>query len=92
MGDDAATWRGIIGRFGPEERNEKGTCMLDFCAVNGLVVTNTFFQHRPCHQMTWLHLAESARTGRGHVLDYILVNQLFRSSVLDTRVYRNTYL
>ena len=64
--------------------------LLDFCAFNNLVVTNTLFQHRPCHQQTWFHPADSA--GSGHLLDYVLINHFFRSSVLDTRVYRKTYL
>ena len=68
------------------------SALVDFCVLNRLVVTNTLFQHRPCHQHTWFHPAESSQTGRGHVLDYVLVNQLFRSCVLDTRVYRSTYL
>lgn len=92
VGTDADTWQGVIGQFGPAEQNENGVRLLDFCAVNRLVVTNTLFQHRPCHQLTWFHPAESSRTGRGHVLDYVLVNQRFRSSVLDTRVYRKTQL
>ena len=92
VGNDARTWRETIGWFGPEEQNENGLHMLDFCALNGLAITNTLFQHRPCHQMTWFHPAEASRSGRGHVLDYIIVNQCYRSSVLDTRVYRNTHL
>ena len=90
VGNDVATWQGTIGRFGPEEQNGNGFRLLDFCALNGLVVTNTLFQHKPCHQHTWFHPAESTHTGR--VLDYVLVNQLFRTSILDTRVYRKTYL
>ena len=89
-GNDAATWHGIVGRFGPEEQNENGVHLLDFCVLNGLVVTNTLFQHRPCHQHTWFHPAESSRTS--HILDYVIVNQQFRSSILDTRVYRKTHL
>ena len=92
VGNDVAAWRGTIGHFGPEEQNENGVRLLDFCALNGLVVTNTLFQHRQCHKMTWYHPAERSRPNNGHVLDYILVNQRFRSSILDTRVYRNTYL
>ena len=38
----------------------------------------------------WFHPAETLHTG--HVLDYVLVNHRFRSSVLDTRVFRKTYL
>ena len=49
VGNDSSTWHGTIGRFGPEEQNENGVRLLDFCALNGLVITNTLFQHRPCH-------------------------------------------
>ena len=90
VGNDAESWKGTLGKFGPSEQNGNGVKMLDFCALNGLVVTNTFFQHRPCHQHTWFHPAES--THAGHVLDYVLVNQRFKSSVFNTRVFRKTYL
>ena len=92
VGNDIATWQGVIGRFGLGEQNENGVRLLDFCAMNQLVIMNTLFQHRSCHQMTWFHPAESSQAGGGHVLDYILANRQFRTSVLDTRVYCNTHL
>ena len=82
VGNDADTWRGTIGRFGPEELNQNGVKLLDFCAFNNQVVMNTLFQHRPCHQQTWFHPAESV--GSGHMLDYVLVNHCFRSSAWTT--------
>ena len=90
VGNDTNAWRGTIGRFGPEELNQNQVKLLNFCAFNNLVVTNILFQHRPCHQQTWFHPADSARLG--HMLDYVLVNYCFRSSGLDTRVYKKTYL
>ena len=54
------------------------------------MVTNTLFKHRLCHQHTWFHPAKESR--RGHILDYVLVNHRFRSNILDTRVFRKTYL
>ena len=86
----ACNGQGTIGGFGQEEWNENGVKLLEFCAFNSLVLTNTLFQHRPCHQQTLFHPAESTKSG--HVLDYILVNHLFRTNVLDTREYRKTYL
>ena len=88
--NDAATWQGTIGRFGAGELNENGERLLNFCALNDMVVTNTLFQHRPCHQHTWFHPAQSSHSG--HMLDYVLVSQQFCSSILDTRVYRKTNL
>ena len=90
VGNDADTWRGTLGKFGPAELNRNGEHLLDFCALNGLVLTNTFFKHRPCHQLTWFHPAQIGH--QGHLLDYVIMNQEFRSSVLDTRVFRNTCL
>ena len=68
VGNDTRTWRGAIGRFGPEEQNENGLHLLDLYALNGLAITNTLFQHKPCHQMTWFHPAEASQSGSGHVL------------------------
>ena len=90
VGNDSSSWKGVIGAFGPKEKNRNGDRLLDFCALNHLVVTNTLFKHRECHQHTWFHPAEKNATG--HILDYALVNRRFRSSVLDTRVFRQTYL
>ena len=90
VGNDMSAWIGTLGRFGPAERNENGVKLLDFCALKGLVITNTLFQHRACHQHTWFHPAESSNAV--HVLDYVLVNQRFKTSILDTRVYRKTHL
>ena len=92
VGNDTTVWKSTIGGFRPAECNENCVRLLEFCTMNGLVVTNTLFQHRPCHQQTWFHPAEASRTGNGHVQEYILVKHHFPSFVLDTRVLRKTYL
>lgn len=51
-------WKGTIGRHGPDEQNRNGECLLDICALSNLVITNTLFKHRPCHQHKWFHPAE----------------------------------
>ena len=45
VGCDGNTWKGVIGRHGPNEKNENGERLLDFCALSNLVVTNTLFKH-----------------------------------------------
>ena len=47
MGNDASTWQGTIGCFWPGEQNENGVRLVDSCAPNRLVITNTLFQQRP---------------------------------------------
>ena len=79
-----------IGPHCLDECNGNGMRLLDFCACNGLVVTNTWFQHKPLHQATWYRNGDRSRDG--HLLDYVLISNRFRNSVLDTRVYRSTYL
>ena len=49
VGNDARSWQGLLGRFGSEEQNPNGDRLLDFCSFNGMVGTNTVFQHRPRH-------------------------------------------
>ena len=53
-----------------------------------MLITNTWFQHKLLHQATWFRNADRSRPGL--MIDYVLVNRRFRTSVLDTRVYRST--
>ena len=89
VGVNTSSWHSVIGPHTLGECNENGVKMLDFCANNQLLITNTWFQHKPIHQATWFRNGDRSRNG--HMIDFVLVNTRFRSSVLDTRVYRNTY-
>ncbi len=44
-----------VGSFTTDVQNENGIRLLDFCLLNDLVVTNTFFQHKSVHQTSWMH-------------------------------------
>ena len=46
VGIDVSVGQGLVGRLGTKEQNENGQRLLD------MVITNTFFQHRPCHMWT----------------------------------------
>ena len=89
VGSDFNSWKSVIGPHGLGEMNGNGTRLLDFCASNQLLITNTWFQHKPLHQATWYRNGD--RTKQGHMIDYVLVNNRFRTSVLDTRVFRSVY-
>ena len=88
VGSDCSIWRSVLGPHGIGECNENGKRLLDFCASNQLLVTNTWFQHKLLHQATWFRNGDRSRSG--HMIDYVLVNKRFRTSVLDTRVFRST--
>nr|VZI25315.1 unnamed protein product [Spirometra erinaceieuropaei] len=74
----------LLGRFGLGSRCENGERLLSFADRNRLLVTNTCFQHRKKHLLTWY--SNDGRTASQ--IDYILVSSRFRSWVHDSRSMR----
>ena len=70
----------------PAERNKPGDFLIDMCSHHNMVITNTFFRHKAVHRDTY---CGSQLTSKPKLLDYVLINRRFRSSVLDTRVFRD---
>ena len=89
VGSNNSSWSSVIGPHGIGECNVNGVRLLDFCASNQLIVSNTWFQHKRLHQTTWFRNGDRSRPG--HMIDYVLVSKRFRTSVLDTRVYCSTH-
>ena len=77
-------WRSVIGSHRPDQCNEDGERLLDICACNDLVVTNTCFPHKIIHKCTLFRNGDRTRPGR--MINYVVVNRLFCTSILDTRV------
>ena len=84
------TWRSVISSHSPDQRNENGERLLGFCACNDLVVTNTCIPHKTIHKCTWFRNGDRTRLGR--MIDLVLVNRSFRTSILDAHVFRSTYV
>ena len=76
--------RSCIGPFTVDIENENGTRLIDFCEINNIIISNTFFKHKLVHQTSWMH----PRDKKWHMIDYTLVNKKFRSSVEDVRMLR----
>nr|VZI41908.1 unnamed protein product [Spirometra erinaceieuropaei] len=74
----------LLGRFGLGSRCENGERLLNFADRNRLLVTNTCFQHRKKHLLTWY--SNDGRTASQ--IDFILVSSRFRSWVHDSRSMR----
>ena len=88
-GTDRTGFHSSLGPWcDPSPRNKSGVRLLDFCVQNRLSVTNTFFRHKPAHQFSYTSPDGQHR----HMLDLVLVNHRFRSSVLDTRAHRSASL
>lgn len=84
VGTNSEVWRGIVGKHGLGEENERGERLLNFCASNNLVVTNTWFEQRK-RQRKWTWISPDGRTK--NLIDFILVNKRWKSSVLSCRSF-----
>jgi len=73
-----------MGRFGKGEMNENGGLFAHFCGLNNLVIGGTIFPHRNIHKNIWV--SPDRRTT--NQIDHVTINKRWRSSLLDTRVYR----
>ena len=67
IGHSSPHWNSIVGPFTPDEVNDNGSLLLDFCATNNLFISNTWFQHKPLHLLTWYRNGDRSRTG--HMLN-----------------------
>ena len=73
----------IMGNFGLGSRNERGDRLIDFCLEHQLSLTNTMFQHHPRRLYTWISPGDRTR----NQIDYILIDQRWKSSVKNVKTY-----
>jgi hypothetical protein len=76
--------RSSLGPFTIDIENENGARLIDFCEMNNILISNTFFKHKQMHQTSWMH----PRNKTWHMIDHTLVNKKFRSSIEDVRMLR----
>ena len=43
----------IVGNFGLGDKNDRGGRLIQFCKLNQLIITNTWFQQPPQKLYTW---------------------------------------
>ena len=80
VGSDMGGFGEVHGGFGIGQINDRGTRLLDWVVGKGLHLMNTCFQKRKSRLVTF-------RSGENEtMIDYILVNNKYRSSVKDVKV------
>ena len=65
--------------------NENGQRLLELCSYHGLCVTNSYFQTKPQHRVSWRH----PRSKHWHQLDLVIVRRTSLKTVLLTRSYHS---
>lgn len=73
------TWGSVLGSHGEAIKNGSGDRLLQFCSVNEMLVTNTWFQHNNIHKYTWECPGRQLKS----LIDYILVRKDIQSLILD---------
>ena len=85
IGADHDSWMTCLGHFGVGRMNDNGQRMLEFCCHPNLCITNTFFNTKPQHKVSWRH----PRSNHWHQLDLILTRRSDLPSVKLTRTYHS---
>ena len=80
------SYKNIVGSHGLGRRNHRGQMLINFCEINGLIVTNTWFKKPKRRLYTWKAPGDWSRRH----LDYILVKHRFRNSVKDVQIFTLT--
>ena len=65
--------------------NENGQRLLELCSYRKLSVSNTFFNTKPRHRVSWMH----PRSHHWYPLDLIITRRAQLQSVLTTRRYHS---
>ena len=84
VGADHNSWPTCLGHFGIGKMNENGQFLLEFCCYYGLCVSNTFFNMKLQHSVSWRH----PRSKHWHQLDLILTRRSSLPSILITHSYQ----
>lgn len=75
--------RSVVGNYGIGRRNEHGEMLIDFCAENGLYISNSHFQHHSRRMYTW-------KSPDGHTrnqINYLLIRKRWKTSIRDIKTY-----
>ena len=84
VGSNNLVWGGIIGRHGVGHENANGLRLLNLCAEDNLIITNTLFQLPDKYKTTWMHLCSK----HWHLIDYVITRQQDRKDTVITRSLR----
>ena len=71
VGHKHSVWPEVVGRYGLGEVNDRGLQLLQFCAINNLVISNTLFRHSKKRRATWVSPNSKIR----NQIDYAIIQK-----------------
>ena len=83
--EENEVWPEVVGKYGLGNKNERGEMLMQFCAINRLVISNSFFKHRPGRRATWISPSGQTRSQ----IDYIIVSVEVMRNTTNSRVYNS---
>ena len=84
VGSDNLNFERVMEREGCGVQNDNGERLVKWCAFNNTIIGGTLFPHRNIHKLTW-----TSPNGRDqNQIDHLMVNSMWRCSLLDVRVRR----
>ncbi|KAL1446126.1 hypothetical protein WDU94_014018 [Cyamophila willieti] len=81
VGDESM--EGIVGKYGYGKRNERGEKLIEFCKQFDFWISNTWFKQHKRRLYTWKSPGDRMR----FQIDYILINQRFKNSIMNAKTY-----
>ena len=84
-----------MGKYGKGYENSSGKMLLELCAKNNMVITNTTFEHKLTNRTTWTapmreFVTKEGKARRNPVrneIEYIIVRQNMKHLVTNSRSY-----
>ena len=73
----------VVGKFGIGNRNEREDRLIEFCQINNLTISNTWFQHHPRKVYTWKSPGDIVR----NQIDFTMIKKRFRNNVKQGKAY-----
>ena len=84
VGHDNTDFEKVMGKHGVGTMNNNGERLVDYCAMNNLVIGGTLFPHRDIHKVTW----NSPNGTCKNQIDHLMINNVWKRSLLDVKVRR----
>ena len=85
IGSNSEAWPICMGPQGHGQLNDNGQRLLELCTWHKLCITNSYFQTKPWHKVSWQH----PRTKVWHQIDYVITRKAELKNVNLTRSYHS---